>query len=100
MCRVVGRLREQTREWKAPGMSNRKILLQSLGPKGQGEEQSYRSPVGTTTVEKRPSSRSCIIEKYSYCAEAKSWEEMLTSFFSALPPPGGAIHLPDPTRSY
>lgn len=46
------------------GEEQQKDIVTIPRAKGQGEEQSYRSPVGTTTVEKRPSSRSCIIEKY------------------------------------
>lgn len=34
-------------------------------------------------------------ETYNYYAEANSWEDMLTSFFSALPLPASVSHWPD-----
>lgn len=76
-------------------MSNRKILLQSLGPRDQGgtdqQEPSKHHNCGEGALPRQLNYR----ETYNQYAEANSWEDMLTSFFSALPPPGSEIHWPD-----
>lgn len=78
-------------------MSDRKILLQSPGPKTMGEKE-LQDPHRHYNCGEGAIQQKLFTEKHSYCAEARSLEEMLTSFSFALPPPGSAIHWPDPTR--